>query len=145
MTAIILIHIYHSSSLSLFIFMMVAMMMIMNKQHTYREFLALLPSRPQHSNRKQKYANRLTNYESYYRSQQHRLPKPRSSSSSPSPPLISTNNNNKNNNNNNKNTSSALPSIQTTTTQKLTKRRRMTQQLSRSFFSSLNSTIKSLN
>ena len=38
----------------------------MNKQHTYREFLALLPSRPWHSKRKQKYANRLTNYESYY-------------------------------------------------------------------------------
>ena len=40
----------------------------MNKQHTYREFLALLPSRPHHSHRKQKYANRLTNYESYNRS-----------------------------------------------------------------------------
>ena len=40
----------------------------MNKQHTYREFLALLPSRSWHSYQKQKYANRLTNYESYYRS-----------------------------------------------------------------------------
>ena len=40
----------------------------MNKQHTYREFLALLPSRRYHSDQKQKYANRLTNYESYYRS-----------------------------------------------------------------------------
>ena len=39
--------------------------MIMNKQHTYRDFLALLPSRSWHSNRKHKYANRLTNYESY--------------------------------------------------------------------------------
>ena len=44
------------------------MMMIMNKQHTYREFLALLPSQSWNSSKKQKYANRLTNYESYYRS-----------------------------------------------------------------------------
>ena len=42
--------------------------LIILKQHTYRDFLALLPSRRWNIIRKEKYANRLTNYESYYRS-----------------------------------------------------------------------------
>ena len=37
-------------------------------QHTFRDFLALLPSRWWNSERTQKYSNRLTNFESYYRS-----------------------------------------------------------------------------
>ena len=68
------------------------MMMIMNKQHTYRELIALLPSRTWNSNRKQKYANRLTNYESYYQSPHHRLQQNIAHSRSSS--LINANNSN---------------------------------------------------